>query len=477
MQLPDNIADCHIIINVLLKKLELFEQRINEQDAIILSQQKKIAELEERLSKNSKNSHKPPSSDGLKKKPAFSRKTNKKRGGQTGHKGNTLQMVAQVDHTEVLYLKGQCSCGCNLASLPSKVHQVRQVFEMNAKFDVTEFVQMAAACSCGQYHQSKFPDQVRGPVQYGNGVRAFTTLLTNDYNLSVGKVKQLFSDLFGYALNESTVQSNNERCYNKLESTAKAIKQRVIDSPVSHYDETGLRTAGKLYWLHVACTNLFTFLQIHPKRGKEAMDEMDVLTQTKGWIVHDCWTSYFDYTAGKHAICAAHLIRELTALQERGSPWAALFIKLLFELYELTDEGKSKLDDFGIRQANQLFDQICQYADNLEPIPYKEPRKRGRPKATKGRNLLIRLIKHKEAVLAFAFHTEVPFTNNLAERAIRPTKTKQKVSGCLRTVKGAQRYARIRSFIDTARKHNRNIFNELKNIFNGHSFILDELMT
>ncbi len=104
-------------------------------------------------------------------------------------------------------------------------------------------------------------------------------------------------------------------------------------------------------------------------------------------------------------------------------------------------------------------------------------RKRGRPKATKGRNLLIRLIKHKEAVLAFAFHTEVPFTNNLAERAIRPTKTKQKVSGCLRTLKGAQRYARIRSFIDTARKHNRNVFNELKNIFNGHSFILDELMT
>ena len=478
MQLPDNISDCHQVIQVLFKKLELFEARILEQNEIIQTQQEKISELEDRLNKNSSNSDKPPSSDGYQKKPALPKKKPKVQGGQPGHKGKTLEMVGLVDHSIVLAIEGDCSCGRCLSKLSTSVKEVRQVFDLpQPKLEVTEYVQLEGDCKCGKHHQSCFPSEVQASTQYGTGVRALTTLLSNDYNLSVNKTQSLFADLFGYAINEATIQKNNERCYDNLEKTEEVIKQTVIDSPVSHYDETGLRTAGKLHWLHVACTTLFTFLYIHPKRGKEAMNEAEILTQVKGWIVHDCLPSYFDYNSGKHALCGAHLIRELYALQEKDSPWASLFIDLLFALYELSDEGKSQLDDQARPKAEQLYDHICQYADQIEPKPIKNPRKRGRPKATKGRNLLNRLIKHKQAVLAFAFYQEVPFTNNLAERAIRPAKVKQKVSGCLRTFKGAQRYARICSFIQTARKHNCNVFDELKNVFEGKSFIVENADT
>jgi len=474
LELPNNISDCHEVIKVLLKKLELFEERILAQNELIQSQREKIAELEDRLNKNSRNSNKPPSSDGYQKKPALPKKNPKKQGGQIGHTGKNLEMVSLVDHSITLGLVGQCSCGCNLSNLKTSVKDVRQVFDLpEPELEVTEYIQLEGSCNCGKHHQGIFPSEVQAPTQYGHGVRALTTLLTNDYNLSVSKTQGLFADLFGYAINEATIQNNNERCHNNLAETESIIKQVIINSPVSHYDETGLRVAGRLHWLHVACTNLFTFLYIHPKRGKQAMEDGNVLAQVKGWVVHDCWPSYFDYDSGKHALCIAHLIRELTALHEKGNPWAILFINFLFALYESTDQGKSQLDNTAAKQARVLYRQIYKYADEIEPKPVKNPRKRGRPKATKGRNLLNRLIKHKDAVLAFAFHTEVPFTNNLAERAVRPAKIKQKVSGCLRTFKGAKRYARICSFIQTTRKHKRNVFNELKNIFKGQSFIVE----
>lgn len=234
-----------------------------------------------------------------------------------------------------------------------------------------------------------------------------------------------------------------------------------------------MRVAGRLHWLHTACTNDYTFLFIHQRRGKQALEEADVISQVQNWVVHDCWESYFNYQEGKRALCGAHLIRELRALEQSGSPRASLFSNFLLELYELTEKGTSQLDEFGQQQAKQLYDTICQCADNLEPLAYNPPNKRGRGKQTDRRNLLKPLVLHKPAVIAFAYHEQVPFTNSLAERALRPAKVKQKVSGCLRTFKGAQYYARIRSFIDTARKQGRNVFQEIKAVFEGNSFLLN----
>ena len=473
MNLPNDISSCHELIQILFKKLEQFEVRILEQNEIIASQAKRIEELENRLKKNSKNSNKPPSSDGLQKQPAIPRGKGKNRGGQKGHKGKTLEMVAEADKYHVLGLSGTCPCGCQLGELKTEVKQVRQVFDIETKLKVIEYVQVEGQCVCGQVHESAFPEGVNSSVQYGNGVRALTTLLTQDYNISVDKTKQLFSDLFGYAINEATILNNTARCYDNLEQTEQFIKENIIAARVSHYDETGVRVAGKLHWLHVACTLLYSFFFVHPKRGQIALDQANIIAQVENWMVHDCWESYFAYKKGKHALCGAHLIRELRALTQSGSRWTEKFSNLLFELYELTNQGTGQLDEQQQVYAHQIYDEICLYADNLEPLAYKSAKQRGRTKQTDGRNLLNRLMQHKSAVLAFAFHQEVPFTNNLAERALRPAKTKQKVSGSWRTLKGAKQYARIRSFIDTTRKHQRNVFDELKNIFDGKSFLLD----
>lgn len=430
-------------------------------------------EIRELKGKNSENSHKPPSSDGLQKKPAFPRKKNKKQGGQKGHRGNTLQAVVEPDYQILLPLPTHCDdCG-NAIEGEIKVRASRQVFDLpSQKLEVTEYVSRRQACTCGKTHIACFPENITAPVQYGSSVRAFTTILNNEYNLPIHKIEQLFTDLYGYDLNASTIIANNKRCYDLLASTEEYIKEQIINSEVSHYDETGMRVAGRLHWMHVACTTLYTFLFVHPQRGSEALNHVQIIENVQNWIVHDCWKSYFKYKEGKHALCGAHLLRELTALDEQGSEWAQALKQFLLLLYEMTHSGKLALTKKEQKWASSIYDEICAMADLIEPKPIKEPNKRGKPKATTGRNLLNRFIKHKSAVIAFAFYQQVPFTNNIAERALRPVKTKQKVAGSLRTLKGAQIYARIRSFIDTSRKFNKNIFNELIRLFNGMSFLL-----
>lgn len=476
MKYPTNIKDCHSLLDECFSIIEALKSEMDQKLSLVNEEITSLkSELKELKGKNSRNSHKPPSSDGLQKKPAFPRKKNKKQGGQKGHKGNTLKAVTDPDYQILLPLPSHCDgCG-NALNGEIKVKSSRQIFDLPPqKLEVTEYVSREQSCSCGKNHVAFFPDHIKAPVQYGNSVRAFTTILNNEYNLSIHKIEQLFNDLYGYDLNASTIIVNNERCYQLLEDTETYIKEQIINSEVSHYDETGVRVAGKLHWMHVACTTLYTFLFVHPKRGREALDDAQIIENTPNWVVHDCWKPYFKYQNPNHVLCGAHLLRELTALDERGSGWADGLKQFLLLLYEMTDSGTGCLTYKEQKWANDLYDEICSEADLIEPQPIKEPNKRGRPKATKGRNLLDRFLKYKSAIIAFAFHKEVPFTNNIAERALRPVKTKQKVAGSLRTFKGAQTYARIRSFIDSTRKSNRNIFNELIRVFNGCSFLINQ---
>lgn len=187
------------------------------------------------MNKDSNNSSKPPSSDGLKKRPAIEKKGEKKRGGQVGHKGKTLEMVAQVDKEVTLSLSGQCKCGCQLGELSTQIGQIRQVFDIRTELEVAEYVQQVGRCGCGMVHKSDFPYGVNSSVQYGSGVRAFTTILTQDCYVSVGNTRQLFIDLFEYDLNQATVQNNNARYHDELEASEQVIKQAIINAEVSHY--------------------------------------------------------------------------------------------------------------------------------------------------------------------------------------------------------------------------------------------------
>lgn len=462
MKLPTTIESCHELI---LKQNALIEQLLG-----------RMENLEEQAKKNSKNSNKPPSSDGLKKRPAFPREKGKKRGGQKGHKGNKLQIVTDknlIDEVHPIYPDKCQGCGSDLDKRQSLISEIRQEFDLpEPKLLIREFQKMEITCSCCQTKNTGvFPEYIRASTQYGSGVKALTVLLNNGFAIPVKKVQSLFVDLFGYKINESTILNNNRKCSDNLEPVEEVIKDRLNEAPLGHSDETGVRVAGKLHWLHVFANTLYTFFFVHKNRGKEALeDAQSILATYNGWVVHDCWSSYFKFEGIKHALCGAHILRELYALDEKGIIWAKWFRRYFLTLLHLTrhndtQNDKAVLNSIQQDKARQLFKRICQLADEIEPKPQKKEGQPGRPKATKGRNLLNRLIKHQDAVLAFAFFEEVPFTNNLAERDLRPIKTKQKVAGCFRTYEGSQRHARIFGFISTVRKNHLNVFNELKNVF------------
>jgi transposase len=443
----------------------------------IISLKTENAELRARLNSDSHNSNKPPSSDGYKKKtvkPAFNKSKNSNQGGQKGHQGRTLHQVETPDEI-VVCPPGICSCGHCFTEKELELAEKRQVFELpQPRLEITEYQIFKALCPvCGREQKGVVPEGVNSPVQYGNNVKALAVLLNVHYRLPFKKIQNLFKDLFGYPINESTINQAGEKCYQRLEESEQIIKSKIIDQKVAHADETGIRVAGKLQWLHTATSLLYTYLFVHEKRGTGAIQSnKSILTEYIGWLVHDCWGSYFNLKKLNHAICGAHILRELESLIEnKQAKWAKVFKLFLLDIYDMPFEQRVKRRE----HIESRYDRICSIGEKAEPPPVSTPGRRGRCKRTKGRNLVERLINKKDAVLAFAFNKEVPFTNNLAERDIRPAKVKQKISNCFRTFKGAEIYARIEGFISTARKNQRNVFLELCATFEGQNFITGKL--
>ena len=423
-----------------------------------------VAELRRRLGLESTNSHKPPSSDGLKKKPikpALPKKEGRSNGGQPGHQGKTLRRVENPDRIEV-HLPSQCQC-CGRVFSSADEHRIvgsRQVFDLSEpKLEVVEHRVGQVEC-CGIGQEGSYPEEVKGPVQYGPGVQALVTLLSVDHKMPMEQISQLFEDLYGYNLNSATVQESLESCYEKAVPLEEASKERLLEEPVVHFDETGIRVAGKLYWLHTAMTAHDTHIFVHEKRGQEALNGADsVIKDFTGTAVHDCWAPYFKYTGARHVLCGAHLLRELKGLQENGSQWAGEMHKFLMELYEMPQAVAAE------EAVRQRYQTILEHAEGEEPLPTATPGKRGRAKQSPGRNLLDRLRAYEDGVLAFALEAGVPFTNNQAERDLRPAKVKLKVSGGFRTVGGARVFARLQAVISTFRKQGDNIFARLQKLF------------
>jgi transposase len=422
-----------------------------------------IETLRAQLKQNSQNSHKPPSTDGLKKKPALAKPLGNKTGGQFGHTGKTLKMVSQPDHI-VIHHATSCPC-CHKTFSVSDIKQTeqrRQIFDIPApRLEVTEHRLGIITC-CGQQHKGTFPSDVNQIVQYGSRINALSVLLNTDYKVPFEKIEQLLGDLYGCSFNESTAISANMKCFDLLEPIESKIKIEILASPIVHFDETGMRVQGQLQWFHTASTFLFTYLFVHPNRGIKALQSTySIIKDFTHRAIHDCWKSYFDFNQCSHALCNAHIVRELEALKENGSLWAVEMQDLLLHLFFLSEKA-SKIVEHE-QEWLLKYQAICQKADKEEPPPLYG--KRGRPKNSKGRNLLNRLVEHQNGILAFAFILEVPFTNNQAERDIRSLKTKQKVATSFRTFKGAQNHARIQSFVSTLRKHKMNVFHNLNLVF------------
>ncbi len=463
LELPADIESCHILIRSLLSIIET-QQRQLEQMA------SRIAELEVRLNQNSRNSSRPPSSDLFQNRPGIPKEP-KVHGGQQDHTGKTLCQVDNPSHIVPLRT-AICSCGNPLDPNSGVVVKKHQVFDLpQPKLEVTEYQVMEQKCTCGRVHRGQLPlGVVAAPVQYGAGVRALTVMLNNSCQLSFEKTSMLFKDLFGHDLNESTSVSNNKMAFEQLEAAENQIKEQLLSSKVLHADETGLKVSGKLnYWLHTTCNALFTYLFVSEKRGIKAhTDTVSILPAFKGWLLHDCYAFYFKFTQCLHGLCGPHLLRELQAQIEQEKAWATTLHATLLDLYKKSEKGRKTVPNMAIEKEKWL--ETCQNAIKLEELllPITDPpdasqkKKRGRKKRGKALSLLDRLVKHSDAVLAFAEFETVPFSNNQAERDLRPAKTKQKVAGCFRTPDGANTYARIQGFISTCRKHQLNVFNELR---------------
>jgi len=436
---------------------------------------KRVIQLEEQISKNSQNSSKPPSSDGINKPnpKSLRKRSGKKHGGQKGHKGHSLQKAEKPDIIIPLKVT-TCSCCTDLSHEPVVNYDCRQVFEIpEPKLDVTEYRSEMKICpQCGQTTKAPFPESVNAPVQYGPRFRGLLVYLQNQHFIPADRLSQLISDLYGSSVSVATILDASARSYNNLAPFEENLIDGLADSKVLHADESGVRTVKKLYWLHSASTESLTFYGVHEKRGKEAMDHFQILPNFKGHLIHDFWKPYLNYDCN-HGLCNAHLLRELTFIfEQQGQIWA----KRLFDLL-------NKMNDFVRTQSAQLTPKekdpyIKQYHELLSdgwetnPLPQKPPpKKRGRQAKSKAQNLLTRLSDFEGSVLAFLHDINVPFTNNLAEQDIRMIKVRLKISGCFRSVHGAEHFARIRSYFSTARKQGKNILDSITAAIKGKPFL------
>jgi len=452
----------------------------------IASLQEQVAALEARvqhllsqLAKDSHNSSKPPSSDGLSRRPRSQRvQTGRKTGGQPGHPGHTLAQVAAPD-VEVRHRPAACSvCQCPLEGVAGHLVERRQVQDVPPlKLVVTEHQVEAVCCpQCHQVTRGAFPPEVSAPAQYGPGVRAWAVYLNQYHLLPEARTCETLTDLLGCPLSDSTVAGWVQEAAEVLAPTVAQIADLVAASRVQHADETGVRLEGKLHWLHVNSTRWLTHLAWHQKRGQPALEAIDIWPRFAGWAIHDRWVSYDQY-ACLHSLCKAHLLRDLTFLaEEAGQAWAADLKGLLMDLHAAVREWQHQ----GVRRVPsperedwlaQYFHLLAQgYAAQAPPPAAHAAKRRGRQKQSPAKNLLDALLHRAEQVLAFVEDGTVPFTNNQAERDLRMAKVQQKISGTFRSPAGATAFCRIRSYVSTMRKQGQALLPALRAVFLGRPF-------
>ena len=452
-------------------------ETILQLNTIIESLNRQIQELQEKLNKNSRNSSKPPSSDGYAKPSPTSlrQKSGKKRGGQNGHNGTCLSTLCDPDEIEQ-HMPGPCH-GCphyEQCKGTACIAESRSVIDAVVKVTITEHQAMSVACPlCNQTLRGEFPANIRGPIQYGENLQALTISLNTAGALSINRIHEILSNVFDIPLSTGAISNIVHRFADKITEPVSAIAEKLKAASLAHFDETGTRVDGKTWWVHNASNALLTYLDIDRKRGTAGMDATGILPEFSGIAVHDCWAPYWKYPELKHAICNAHITRELLGIMQNHpeQSWASDFKLLLEEMKRIRDreagKGKESLSAYYYRKFSRRYDEIINAGLEQNPVSEAIGKKRGRLKKGKIRALIERLQKQKNAVCLFIYNFAVPFTNNQAERDIRNVKVKTKVSGCFRTEQGAHDYLKIMSYIGTAKKNHVNVHEAIRQAIVG----------
>jgi len=412
-----------------------------------------ITLMANRLSLNSRNSSKPPSTDPNRKKKTQN-SDGKKPGGQKGHIGKTLEPVEtpnlvlplSVDRSELP---------------PGEYRQVgfeaRQVIDLKIAQYVTEYQAEILEDAFGNRYVAPFPKGVDRHVQYGVGIKAHAIYLSQQQLIPYERICEYFHDQAGIPISAGSIFNFNKEAFNTLEVFDEIVKAKLTESPVCHADETGININSIRFWLHCLSNDHFTYFLPHEKRGREAMDEMGILPNFKGVLCHDHWKPYFNFDC-LHALCNAHHLRELErAWEQDGQHWAKNMKLLLLEINTAVDKNGGKLPPDLSEAFRERYREILIKGHIECPPPDETKRKngkRGRLKRSKARNLLERLEDFEEETLRFMDDPLVPFTNNQGENDIRMTKVQQKISGCFRSMDGAKIFCRIRSYLSTCRKNN-----------------------
>lgn len=463
-------SDLIKLIETLLMRVQALELQVKEQAATIQT-------LKDQLAKNSQNSSRPPSSDGLKKQRTQSlrEKTGRKVGGQAGHAGHTLSLSEHPDQIEVHRLSACPACAHDLSAVEAVSYLKRQVYDIPpVRLEVTEHRAEIKVCpACQKPGRAAFPEGVTQPVQYGELFKAQACYLNTYQLLPMARSCELLGDFYGHQPAAALIQEANQIVAVGSQPALAAIKQHLCQAAVTHHDESGVRVADKTQWLHVSSSAAVTHYGVHAKRGQVAMKAIAILPNLTGRMVHDHWHPYLAFDNAAHAFCNAHHLRELKFITEQyQQPWAEEMALLLREIKAAVADTAQTADT--LPQPQQLdftlrYDQILQkgFVANPPSAPPPSP-KRGRPKQPPPKNLLDRLYKHKAQVLAFMDDFRVPFDNNLAERDLRMVKVKQKVSGAFRTQDGAQAFCTIRSYISTVRKQGQNVVSAIRKAIAGH---------
>lgn len=440
----------------------------------IEAQNRRIEELLERLNKNSRNSSKPPSSDGYKKLKSLRESTGRKAGGQDGHEGHHLN-IEQPPKEVISHMPSGCA-GCALYEKcrgKACVAETRKVADAAIEIHVTAHEALSVTCPLtGKNLRGSFPEEVKGPIQYGKKLQGLIVAFNTVGAVSANRIKEIFGSVFGIPLSTGTVSNMVCGFAEGLNGVMEEIREQVIDSPVSHFDETGIRVDGKLHWAHVASSGSFTYLYLSEKRGYAGMEEGAVLPYFHGIGIHDCWKPYWKYNI-QHGVCCAHLLRELQGVRENhpNQLWPQRFSALLLEMKQRKEEalaaGQNRLESVILTEISKRYDECIRLAYEENPEPVKVSGKRGKPKRGKILSLIDRLHDYKASVCLFAENLAVPFDNNQAERDLRMVKVKTKVSGCFRTKTGAEGFLKVMAYVGTARKQGVNPFTAILRALSG----------